>query len=61
MPKIQYSVSRMLCHIMIGFIGGTIFLTSASNSHTVKAQGNPGANAQAEHRPILTSWPLSKP
>lgn len=59
MPRIPYSVSRMLCHIMIGFIGGTIFLSSASNTH--KVQGKTGANAPAEHRPILTTWPLSKP
>ena len=61
MPKIPYSVSRMLCHIMIGVIGGTIFLTSASSSHTVQVKGKLGANTQAEHRPILTTWPLSKP
>jgi hypothetical protein len=29
MLDIEYPLSRMLMHMLIGFIGGTIFLTSA--------------------------------
>lgn len=28
MHQIPYSISRMLCHILIGFVGGTIFINS---------------------------------
>jgi len=28
MLQIPYSILRMLCHILIGFVGGTIFINS---------------------------------
>jgi len=61
MPRIPYSVSRMLCHILIGFIGGTLFLTSASTSHGLQTPGEPGAIAPAEHLPAPAVWPIARP
>lgn len=61
MPRIPYSISRMLCHILIGFIGGTLFLKSAGASHSVQTLGEAEAIAPAERMPTPTVWPLVRP
>jgi len=57
MPPISYSLSRMLCHIAIGFFGGLLFISTSATSPPDRA----GSPQKTELLRFLSTAPSARP